>query len=1020
MEIYTNNNIFNFLNEILYNHFYIVIYAFFFYIIVFSYFLILLTNPTLSKYIYQIIDFFEEPLRFLFKFFRRDKVENRILSKFEKHLVILEMDSIVIQSILIEVFKRVGKKYIRSIVNFNINIDETLIYDKFIANEKFLIIFYVLFIEVAKEYNIYLDKYKKEKLFKIIQDIIQLTLNDVETNREIYKEVDYYLERGYIYFLYSTKDFLVYYLNDDNAELEEIKDFLIIDSIRNIKKINVIHGLIDLNRDWPFQVDIVYPDYLNVEMKQVFSSFNININSSNDLIKKIKDNLRSGKTNFSYLVIGESGIGKTTLLTHLFYEILLLYKNKEIPFIPLFFEIKDIDNLFKKNNNIKNYDDFLIFILNEFLKKDMNNQKEKIATIVIDENDGKIYFKYGKKKKRLNNLFNFLKVFPIFDSLDEAYQNIKRGGLKEKKYEFFPYIVSSRTNYFLETVYSKNNFYFCDAVFEIKKWKQEQIEKLINAINRRLKLLYNKSALDEDLKYISINIDNPLLAILLLFTYIYRRDHQNISEISKNKSLLYKSFFETWIERESNRISSIFSKVKKELKVDVLETLYKLFSDSAMFFAWLLYNKQMGVGNENINEIIDKNLNLSIKLEDKLPEIFSSKKEIKIKIYLYNFLKHNEILENQYDKFLVGEDNYFESLFLSNELKSVLQISEKKIDKFIHESFMEFFIAESIIRELSLNYKDVDFKILAYYYRYDITRFVLNLFEYYRKDLIIKIASNLNKFIIEIIQKGNYDNEVLLYQFNWAGYFLSRLLFHNTYLKEDKEYKQYIKTLMEVTRRKEIPHICKRTAYIGLITLGNEKIKKEYLIKLTKDDEFFWFNIGDVLIYYNDKKKDENINLDSWKANFQEFLEGKVSWNSTRKRFTVDILDLSEKNQNLKDYRVKTFLHLVKLELIGYIYRYFRNKHKNIRVKILFNGDSVAFKFFNIELNKKLEDEIRTLETEYLKKLKEDISKYLEDKEKIEEFFSILEQDEDNQFKIIFNDINSYIIKLFSSDSLKS
>ena len=997
------------IEEFLFNYGYLTL---IFFIGLFSLFLLFLGikthNPIIWNYIDNIIQIVINPLEFFVKLFKENRMKDEILLFFLDHLSNLNLNKIHMEDILKDVINIIRTKYIKisPFLNFNKE-EELLILKKFIGNEEFLILFYTLFNEISRSYEIYLDKYDIEKLLKITQDIIQLTSQEIVANQKDYIKVNHFLEKGDIYFLYSTKDFLLYFSNKNLSQeefLEELKEFLIIDSIRNIKNINVIQSLLDLNRDWPFQVDIVYPDYLNIEVKNILSSSDISVTSSNELVDMVKNNLQDCK-NFSYLIVGESGIGKTTFLTHLFYEILHFYRSGKTNFIPLFFELKDIDLLFKKD--IKSYKDFLVLILNKFINKDTSNGT---YPVVLLDNDGGIYLKYGEdenQKKRLNNLDKSLNIFLILDSLDEAYQNVKRGGLKEKKYDYFPYILSSRTNYYLENIYSEKNFSFCDAVFEIKKWKQEQIMELIHAINIRLKKLYSKGISEKEVNRISININNPLLAILFLFSYIYGKDIQNIEEISKNKFLLYRLFFITWLERESAKESSIFSRTNNSL-----EYLYKIFSDSAMFFSWILYNKQMGTSDENLVEILDKNLNLSIKLEDRLYELFSLEND---EIYFYDFLKHNKFLGTEYDKFLNSYDNVFEEFLVSNELKSILQISRKRIDKFIHESFMEFFIAESLIRELSLDFEDIDFKILSYYYRYDITRFVLNFFEYYDKELVFKVADNLNNFLKTIIDNRDYNIENFLYQFNWAGYFLSRLLFHNSNFKNEKKDNQYIKTLLEITRKQEIPHIGKRTAYIGLITLGNTHVKEKYLSKLSKDEEFFWFNIGDVLIYYNDKKKDEVISLKSWKANFNEFLEGKINWNFTRKRFILDILDNSEKNINLREYRVKTFLHLVKLDLIGYIYRYLSEKHKeNIGIHIIFGGNMVSFKF-NANLNQNLLDDIEDIKNKYLDKLKEFALEYLDDKNKLIKFLSILKSDDDNKIKIAFNNRKEYIMEFISN-----
>ncbi|WP_457635352.1 NACHT domain-containing protein [Persephonella sp.] len=954
------------------------------------------------------------------EFFRGKRMENLLIFELKKYFKELSINEIYVQDILKSMFDTIDKKYIKYTKNYQHTLDKTLIHKKFLADEKATIVFLILFIEEAEKHNIKINKYQKEKLFNLINEIIKdfkkIISNFTNVDKENYEKVDNALSKGDIFFLYSTKDFLLYYLNDTTAKLEEVKDFLILDSIRNIKKINIIHGLVELNRDWPFQVDIVYPDYLNIEINQIFPrNADSKINSSDDLIGRIKYNIENESQNFSYLIIGESGIGKTTLMTQLFYEILLLYKENKTSLVPLFFEIKDIENIFKSDNNINNYEEFLIFILNEFIKKDLNQDKE--ALIEKNTQDGKIYFKYNGRKKRLNNISSLLKVFPILDSLDEAYQNIRRGGLKNKKFEFLSYIVSSRANYFLEAIYDEFNFSFCDEVFKIKKWNQVQIEKLINALNERLNQFYNVKANEETVNNISKNIDNPLLAILLLFTYVYKKDRQNIEEISKNKSLLYKLFFEVWIERESNKENSIFSKFKKENKVENIHDLYKLFSDTAIFFAWLLFNKQMGIDDENIKKILDNNLNLSIRLDNKLASILKSE----IPMYVYDFRKQNEILEKEYKKFNDNDNNYFEDLFLSNELKSILQISENIINKFIHESFMEFFIAESIIRELSLDYEKIDFKILSYYYRYDIARFILGLFEYYNNDKIIKMANNLNTFLkekIAEIKKGNYKSDTL-HKSNFAGYFLSRILFHNKNIKGCEKYNNYIETLKNIIKTDKIPHISKRAAYNGLMILGENEVKEEYLKKLTSDEETFWFNIGDILIYHSDRKKDENISLDLWKASLKEFLEDDINWNFTRKRFLIDILDTSEKSKNLKEYRIKTFLHLAKLAIVGKIYKCIQEKfenqeNQNIEVSISFNGNKISFEFNklnNVVLSEELEKEINGIIKEYVKKIKEEALKYLGTKEKIDELFSELRKDKDNEFKIIINNNqNSYEI----------
>lgn len=120
-------------------------------------------------------------------------------------------------------------------------------------------------------------------------------------------------------------------------------------------------------------------------------------------------------------------------------------------------------------------------------------------------------------------------------------------------------------------------------------------------------------------------------------------------------------------------------------------------------------------------------------------------------IYVYDFCKHNEILEREYNNFKESNSNFLE-LFLSTELKSILIIRNNIIEKFIHESFMEFFIAKSIIRELLLDYEEINFNILSYYYRYEITRFILDYFEILEKNEAKKISENLINFINQTIK----------------------------------------------------------------------------------------------------------------------------------------------------------------------------------------------------------------------------------------------------------------------------
>jgi len=115
------------------------------------------------------------------------------------------------------------------------------------------------------------------------------------------------------------------------------------------------------------------------------------------------------------------------------------------------------------------------------------------------------------------------------------------------------------------------------------------------------------------------------------------------------------------------------------------------------------------------------------------------------------------------------------------------------------------------------------------------------------------------------------------------------------------------------------------------MVLGRDDIKSSYLNSLSNNEEVFWYNIGDILIYYNDKNEND-INLETWKSSLDEI--ENINWTNSKKRIIWDIISNNKKDENLREYRIRTFLHLLKLFLLVHIKKENENKIKQINIKL--------------------------------------------------------------------------------------
>lgn len=627
---------------------------------------------------------------------------------------------------------------------------------------------------------------------------------------------------------------------------------------------------------WDIRRDILFPQaYINPIIK---ISKGDNRGGRFSAYKHEILRLLTEKKGYYSVILGESGIGKTTTLVDCYRDFAdHVNINNYLPiFIKLkLFESSDgkkiIDNLSTMSPQYPQKNNFYWWRIILFLYTD--------GKAFLEEDQITIKYEYNFKpilfETELNNFIPIL----FLDALDEI-DNIS--GIILNNLDGLNYVMSMRTDFF-DRLVSDNFSDKSDFTLIIQEWTKNEVtdfvERFLQVNTKRKHFTEEEADYIKDI-FTKITLENSILKkplfIMMFIFIIYSREKSpdiNKSEITtilKNISLLYKEFLSYWFNKERQRKNSNFPKT--------LDIFYDkiLYDKILIYIAWCLFYQ--------------KYQKERIPIEVVLPLRKTS-----------DFSKSHFPIKNESRPYLGDNVSVEEvSAASSNEVRSILQISstdgKETITKFLHESIGEYLVAFSFVCELKKT--EFDEMILSNYYPSEITYFINELMSVENESNIKNIILNLSK-VIECYMILENPSETDTRTTNWALYFLSRLMFSLNY-KEDP-----FVIFRNLIESKNNPHPwLKRTAYISLILLGDTIYEEKYLKLIQQDEIARRFNIGDMLRYYGDIKFDASIHPDNVLLQQHEM---DTAWKKTYDKLKEALSSVNEKDQRLKKFRVQTF-----------------------------------------------------------------------------------------------------------------
>lgn len=262
------------------------------------------------------------------------------------------------------------------------------------------------------------------------------------------------------------------------------------------------------------------------------------------------------------IISGRAGIGKTTLMKHLFISA-IASKN----YIPIFIELKQLNS----NECIDEIETIVLSIFNSL-------------SCNIDKEDLEVAFSIG----------NLLFLFDGYDELNFDKQSEFKKALDTfmDKYDNNAYIISSRPN---------NEFVGFSRFtnFKAKPFEKEQSKSLIRKID------YDEELKERFIRELDVSLyknhksfaSNPLLLTIMLMTY------ENYAEIPSKIHLFYEFAFDTLLSKHDATKSGYKREFKSKIPKDKFR---KVFS----FFCCCSYMKQQyDFSNEELHDLIERSFN---------------------------------------------------------------------------------------------------------------------------------------------------------------------------------------------------------------------------------------------------------------------------------------------------------------------------------------------------------------------------------------------------------------------------
>ncbi len=446
-------------------------------------------------------------------------------------------------------------------------------------------------------------------------------------------------------------------------------------------------------------------------------------------------------------------------------------------------ELKIPENIKNINEYIYNNENFNYIIL---IKRKYKNKYLYYPLVKAN------YYEYYSKNLFINQTYSFnskiirligeiikVKLEPINNSLNLEF--IEKFLLENKKYTIEYYYINNKSEIYSILIKNKNNKYvylninkqkiFNDALYNYNKSNKKYKNEYIN------------------LKLYNINLNDILLFIKDFNNYIYVQNKKYYSELD------YKYYINT-IDKKNIIIPNINNNLNQHTK----DTFAYLYINSFIIYKDNIIGLIIGVNinniNKNYNLYISKELSKSIgenivkSKRNEILKIFNkkniSKEDIKIILtrqflnfnntivnYIYNPTEINKIIyKNKYipDNRIIkrNEALYHTNLYnlllihFSNKLyKTKNMIIRSKIKNEISN-----LTKENIKSILSNEYNKIDNIIKKYILNDELTLKILNNFNNFIKNQIIKIANNLSIFKLPELKKkiiSNFDDTLFLF-----------------------------------------------------------------------------------------------------------------------------------------------------------------------------------------------------------------------------------------------------------------
>lgn len=348
---------------------------------------------------------------------------------------------------------------------------------------------------------------------------------------------------------------------------------------------------------------------------------------------------------------------------------------------------------------------------------------------------------------------------------------------------------------------------------------------------------------------------------------------------SPNK--LYEHFLQSWFDKETVRDSSRFRTEFEAIQQGAeagWAVVFDVYRSILQYAAWCLFYQKHGV----------------------------------IAGIPWPLQSSEELIANKFRKLSPWQVPYWGSevsndmvkLAETGDIRSILDIDNgtKRLVKFIHESIGDFLVASSFVKELSRSHFNE--RVLAKYYPTEITEFVNEALLECDDMVFDSVICNLKSVLTRPISSAK-NNDFDIRVKNWALYFLSRALFARSGTSQREEDLDVFRSMVDVA-----PHPwLRRTAYIGLIVLGDKAYETRYLRELAGNQLEQEYNIGDMLRYYGDiafeatmppddiRLKRESMRSQGWRRCYAKLLRCFSSKNA--------------KDRQLIGFRAITFLTML-------------------------------------------------------------------------------------------------------------